>query len=111
MRKLPTLVLKLTHGHEAWVVGSAAAPGADLATVRDFDVLVPYGEWQRAALLLPSDAKPNSFGGWKCQSEGREVDVWPGDLGWLLTNKASQWAWHARTGVRVSVIPESIVVG
>ena len=103
MHVLPSLVCKLTHAHEAWVVGSAAKPDADHATVRDYDVLVPLTHWQNAAMLIPEDAKPNTFGGWKCVSEGREVDVWPGDLAWLMTNRAASWAWHPRTGVRLSV--------
>lgn len=103
MHVLPALVCKLTHGHEAWVVGSAADPDCDQSKVRDYDVLVPLTHWQAAAMLIPPDATPNTFGGWKCQSEGREVDVWPGELAWLLTNSAAQWAWHPRTGVRVRV--------
>ncbi len=103
MHVLPSLVCKLTHAHEAWVVGSAANPEADHATVRDYDVLVPLTHWQNAAMLIPVDAKPNTFGGWKCVSEGREVDVWPGDLASLMTNRAASWAWHPRTGVRLSV--------
>ena len=99
MRTLPALVCKLTHLHDAWVVGSAAKPDADLEKARDFDVLVPYSHWQAAAALVPADARPNTFGGWKCQSEEREVDVWPGELGWLMTNHASKWAWHPKSGV------------
>lgn len=101
MHILPALVCKLTHGYEAWVVGSAAVPGQKLDELRDYDVLVPLIHWQAAAMLIPTDAVPNTFGGWKCQSEDREVDVWPGDLAWLLTNSAARWAWHPRTGVRV----------
>lgn len=101
MHSLPALVCKLAHGHEAWVVGSAARPDADLKTVRDFDLLVPFAHWQAAAMLIPADACPNTFGGWKCQSEGLEVDVWPGDLGQLFTNARMKYAWHPRTGVRV----------
>lgn len=100
---LPALVCKLTHAHEAWIVGSAADPKTDHTLPRDYDVLVPFSHWQEAAMLIPPDAKPNTFGGWKCKSEGQEVDVWPGDLGWLLTNSAAKWAWHLRTGCRVCV--------
>jgi len=107
MKNLPAIVCQLAHAAEAWVVGSAAAPGADLTTVRDFDILVPFSHWVVAAMLIPHDAKPNKFGGWKFTSFGNVIDVWPGDLAWLLTNKASQYAWHVRSGVRVSKITES----
>jgi len=41
MPSLPALVCKLSHGHEAWIVGSAADPEGAPAQVRDYDVLVP----------------------------------------------------------------------
>jgi hypothetical protein len=97
---LPPLVHHLTIAHDAWVVGSGARPDADYKKLRDYDVIVPFSEWQRASLLIPTDAKPNTFRGWKCRSEGAEVDVWPGELGWLITNVKCEWIWHPRTGVR-----------
>ena len=97
---LPALVSKIVFAHEAWIVGSAAKPSVDFKKVRDYDVLVPYSHWQQACMLIPSDAKPNTFGGFKFMSEGREVDCWPGDLGWLMVNSCSKWAWHPRTNAR-----------
>ena len=98
---MPALVYKLAYAHEAWIVGSSAEPNCDLLTVRDFDLLVPFSHWQQAAMLIGREAKPNTFGGWKCKCEGREVDVWPGDLAWLMTNKRARWAWHPRTNTRL----------
>lgn len=46
----------------------------------DWDVLVPFQNWQTIAMLIPSDAKPNKFGGWRFEDDkGVEIDVWPGD--------------------------------
>lgn len=105
MRKVPSIVAKLTHAHEAWIVGSAAMPGVDLGKVRDFDILVPYANWTAAAMLVPDDAKPNTFGGWKFTTtmNGYQivVDLWPGDLAWLMTNHMAKWAWHPRSGTRL----------
>ncbi|MDP1712680.1 MAG: hypothetical protein Q8K86_09520 [Candidatus Nanopelagicaceae bacterium] len=67
---------------------------------RDYDVVVPFYEWGKAAVLIPKNAKPNTFGGWKCVSEGKVVDVWPGDLGWLMQNAVLKNVWHPRSGVR-----------
>ena len=97
---LPVLVGRLVYFHDAWILGSAAHPDADLLTVRDFDVLVPPANWQQAAQLIPLDAKPNSYGGWKCLSEGKEVDVWPEDLGKRLSCSLNQYAWHPQSGAR-----------
>ncbi len=99
MRKLPTLVAKLTLNHDAWVVGSAADPANE--NPRDFDVLVPFYAWGPASQLLPSDCRMNSLGGWKCISEGVEVDVWPGDLAFVMRQDAFSVAWHPSSGARI----------
>lgn len=99
---IPSLVCKLAYGHDAWVVGSAAQPNINYSKVRDYDVMIPYEHWRTAAMLIPRDAAPNTFGGWKCQSDGVEVDVWPGDLSWLMVNHAARWAWHPRSDTRLT---------
>lgn len=99
---IPELVCKLAYGHEAWVVGSAARPDINYLEVRDYDVIVSHVRWRTASMLIPIDATPNTFGGWKCLSEGVEVDVWPGDLSWLMVNNKAQWAWHPRSDRRLS---------
>ena len=101
----PRLVIKLAHLHEAWVVGSAADPAKDPAASRDVDVLVPFSHWPAAALLVPADAKPTMFGGWKFTTDGREVDLWPGDLAWLATNAKFQHAVQLKHGIRLSRTP------
>lgn len=102
MSNYPPLVLALTHHHDAWIVGSAADPSN--TTPRDIDVLVPLQNWQQASALIPKDAKVNSFGGWKCVVDEIEVDVWPGDLGWLMRSPKSKYALHLSTGVRLQRI-------
>ncbi len=100
-RALPVLVNQLCHLHGGWIVGSAAKPEVDLAKVKDYDVLIPFSHWKEAAVLVPEAAEVNSFGGWKCPTpEGVSVDVWPGDLAWVLTNAAAEWAWHPQSGAR-----------
>jgi len=96
---LPKIVIALTHNHDAWIVGSAADP--DNKTPRDYDVQVPFSEWGKAAHLIPAHSRVNTFGGWKCTSEGVEIDVWPGELGWLLQRPKCNWAWHPASGIRV----------
>lgn len=93
----PKLVLSLAHAHDAWLVGSAADPENLLP--RDYDMVVPYSEWQKACMLIPKDAKPNTFGGWKCTCNGVEVDVWPGELGWIMQRPRTKYALHIASGV------------
>lgn len=96
---MPKLVCDLTNSHDAWIVGSAADPSN--TSPRDFDIQVPYSQWGPASKLIPMDAKPNTFGGWKCISEGVEVDVWPGELGWLMQHPKAKFAYHPRSGTRL----------
>lgn len=100
MKNLPTLVKQLTQVHSAWIVGSAAEKDADLAAVRDFDVLVPFSAWPAVAAMLPDNARRNTFGGWKCVSDGKDVDVWPDDLGRFMASQVVKSVWHPKTGIR-----------
>lgn len=103
MNKLPGTVASLCYSFDAWLVGSAADP----ATVepRDYDIAVPWHNWHPAAQLIPLDAYPNSFRGWKFLDprsvDPVEIDVWPCDLGWLMQNDLFKWAYHPRTGTRI----------
>lgn len=103
MRVLPALVAQLVTIYDAWIIGSGAIKDADLSALRDFDVLVPWDQWKYAAILIPAEAKPNTFGGWKATSEGRTVDIWPGDLVWTMQSHMFRAAWHPKTNVRVTV--------
>lgn len=97
MRAFPALVCQLIERYDAWIVGSAC----DTLNPKDYDVAVPFKYWPEAALLMPKDSKPNTFGGWKCKSEGKEVDVWPADLGDLFLSSATKSAWQPKYGIRI----------
>lgn len=100
MRNLPKLVTKLCYTCEAWIAGSAAQ--VDKSDPKDYDVLVPFQYWVNAAALIPGDAQPNTFGGWKIIEDGIAVDVWPGDLSWYLLNEMARSAWHPRSNTRIT---------
>lgn len=100
MRILPSIVSKLCYSADAWIVGSAASPDLKTDDPRDWDVAVPFSEWHVASSLIPRDANPNSFGGWKFTSEGNEVDVWPCDLALFMTYAIVTCLWHPKSGKR-----------
>lgn len=102
MNKYPRIVCCLVNKFDAWIVGSAADPNK-ASKPRDYDVLVPFAMWNSAASLIPVDSKPNSFGGWKFRDGDVDVDVWPGDLCWILTSPKTKFAIHPRSGTLVSV--------
>lgn len=86
---LPRLVyLACVHG--AYICGSQAkrlAGEVVNSDSSDWDLLVPFEKWETLALLIPEDAKPNKFGGWRfTDDKGNEVDMWPGDPMRYLTN-------------------------
>ena len=97
--KVPKFVANICTNQEAWVVGSAADPLS--SSPRDWDVLVPFHTWHLVASFVPSDARPNSFGGWKFEVDGVEIDVWPGDLAFICRQCAFRWAWNPSLGIRI----------
>lgn len=95
---LPKSVLRLTN-LGCWVVGGAAKPAT--SSPRDWDLLCPFEFWELVAPLVPPQAVPNSFGGWKFTDEV-EIDLWPDDLSrWLARPGWSGWVWHPKTNTRM----------
>lgn len=87
---LPRVVYQMAV-HGGLIVGSQAKRmvgevEVDSKSNSDWDVLVPFEKWQIIALLIPTSATPNKFGGWRFETEdGVEVDVWPGSVITYLT--------------------------
>ncbi len=97
--KYPELVTKLTNFCGGWITGSAADPDHD--NPRDYDVFIPLKYWQQASSYIPKDAKINRMGGFKCLSDGIEVDVWTGLLEDLVTTNHFKYAYQPLTGIRI----------
>ena len=100
--KYPELVTKLTTVCDGWIVGSAADP--DQQSPRDYDIFVPIKSWLAASAFIPKNAKINRMGGFKCLSEGVEVDVWTGEMNEFLTSNYFKFAYHPKTGIRIARI-------
>ena len=48
---------------------------------KDYDLIVPPDKWYIVSLLIPKDAKINSYGGWKfIDKEGNNIDIWPSSI-------------------------------
>ena len=98
MSRYPDLVTKLTNLCGGWIVGSSADPA--VTEPRDYDVYIPMKSWLEACNYIPKDAKINRMGGFKCISEGKEVDVWTGDISDFLTDYFT-FAYQPKSGVRI----------
>ena len=99
MIKYPELVTKLTTMCSAWIVGSAANELNE--NPRDYDIYIPMKYWMEASMLIPKDAVINRMGGFKCKSEGIEIDVWTGDMNDFVATEYFKYAYHPKTGVRI----------
>ena len=97
--KYPELVTKLTTLCSGWLVGSSANPNE--TEPRDYDVYIPIKYWLEASNYIPKDAKINRMGGFKCVSDGIEVDVWTGDMNNFLASNYFNFAYQPKTGVRI----------
>jgi len=92
---------------KAWIVGGAAIPNCK--TIKDFDVAVSYSDWPMIAMMIPKDAKPTLFGGWKCKENGWEIDVWPAEIIDIFHCSKCEWMWQPQLNIRIHREPtESI---
>lgn len=99
-RLLPRTVNLLVTNYEAWIVGSYAAPPDERLESSDIDVVVPLSRWPQAVQLIPRGSTMNSFGGFSFQEDGRLVDVWAGDLGFVMCAAQTKWVWQPHAGIR-----------
>lgn len=97
--KHPELVTKLVTLCGGWLVGSSANPSEK--EPRDYDVYIPFKFWLEACSYIPKDAKLNRMGGFKCISDGMEVDVWTGDMNDFLASNYFKYAYQPKIGVRI----------
>ncbi len=51
---------------------------------------MPLEKWQTIALLIPMNAKPNRYGGWRFIDHETEVDVWPDTIEHYLSTCKSK---------------------
>ena len=95
----PSLVNLLCTNCDAWIMGGAV----DEVTPRDYDLFIPLSKWKEACALIPKDSKINTFGGFKCLSDGIEVDVWTGMMHDFLASALFRKAHHPKTGVYIRI--------
>jgi len=95
--RYPELVTKLSTLCNGWIVGGAV----DNETPKDYDVYIPFSNWQIACSLIPKESTINRMGGFKCISEGVEVDVWTCEMSDLLATDYFSKAFHPKTGVKI----------
>jgi len=102
MKHAPSFVQQVTTMYGAWIVGGAALPNLE-APPRDWDIVVPWEHWRSVAMLIPGDARPNQFGGWRFKTHtGQEIDIWPEDLGVYFARRGFfKAAYHPKSGLRL----------
>lgn len=93
--KLPSIVTKIVHFCDCWIVGSAV----DSLEPRDIDIFVPIEFWQQASSYIPKDAKINTMGGFKFIDNDIEVDMWTGNFNDFLLSDRFKVCKNIRTGI------------
>ena len=49
--------------------------------IKDFDLIVTdIDKWNEVSLLIPLEARPNTYRGWKFERNGLTIDIWPETL-------------------------------
>jgi len=97
--KYPELVTKLTTLCSGWLVGSSANPNE--IEPRDYDIYVPLKYWLEASNYIPKDAKINRMGGFKCMSDGVEVDVWTCPMSELFQTHYFKAAHYPKSNITI----------
>lgn len=95
-REIPNTAGVILNNCDSFIVGSAVFKD----NPKDIDIVVPFDKWHLASSLIPKNAKPNSFGGWKFEEDGIVVDIWPDSIGTLLSNFRCVAIEHWRSGRR-----------
>ena len=99
LARMPRLVRLICGTYDAWIVGGAANP--EQRIIKDWDVAVPFSSWIHVANLIPKDAKPTLFGGWKFMSDGESVDVWPSEIMGIWKCLKCTWMWQPQMNIRI----------
>lgn len=103
-RQLPKTVKYICFAYEGIIVGGSANAiindlGGDIA---DYDIIIPVSVWPSILLWVPHnglDFKLNSFGGFKINDNGTEIDLWPEDLHhYIASNNAGQFLYRPLGG-------------
>lgn len=85
LKLVPDIVRVLCFSYNSWIVGGAAEFMCDkVDSVKDWDIIVPISNWQKASRILPYGCKTNTFGGIKIESGQTQIDVWASDVGYYF---------------------------
>lgn len=111
IRTMPPLIRAMTQDSNAWVVGSQAEfreGRVNIKPTSDWDVIVPYAEWQDVMTRLASagvlvDAKFTSVGGVRTTIPAKNggtvgLDIWPGEISHHMMKPFTHVAWQPKTG-------------
>lgn len=94
---LPATAKRLLICYDGWLLGSTAEKIlAGKQPTSDIDIMIPYGNWSQAVLLIPKNAVLNTFGGLKFEIEGYVFDVWPDSIERLMSYSQFKIAYQAK---------------
>ena len=102
LKDLPIVTEILCCEYGGWIIGSAANPDANVDSVNDIDIIVPFDQWRKVSKIAASHgATLNKHGGSRFLDENVEIDVWPDTLDKVMV--VSKWAWQPLLDIRLNV--------
>lgn len=114
LKQLPTSVKLFVERCDAFIVGSAASPEAEIDgtnVISDIDVIIPFHNWSTACIIIQNAIKEqtysqtewprlNVYGGMKFIDGGKTIDVWPSDLNKFMTSRIPEFLWNPKYDLR-----------
>lgn len=111
IREMPPIIRAMSQNSLAWIVGSRAEFRPEKLRVNqdsDWDVLVPFSEWQDAMTRLAAAgalecATHTSVGGIRTVIPAKnggtvKLDIWPGEISSHMMKPFTNVAWQPKTG-------------
>ncbi len=86
-QRLQPISRVLCYVFDGWIVGGAVPyiSCKSEESPKDIDIIVSPNVWREVSLILPKNSILNTLGGMKFIDNGVSVDVWPDEIGRLLT--------------------------
>jgi len=97
VQDFPPIARKIFAISDAMIVGSTAEHG--ISPKRDIDILVPFADWSKVAVLFPDSASLTNLGGVRFEDDGIQIDIWPGCLMGYLHKSVGLYVFSPRLKV------------
>lgn len=102
-RALPETIKNILIVSDGWLAGSSVENIINGNPIVDYDIAVPYDKWQDTIVMLKTEPFIlNTFGGFKFNLDGLEIDIWPQDTdGFLKRAKPLTYMYNLKNQILI----------